>query len=256
MGPVPELYHLPGFHEPFSAISHLLGAVVFLVLGFLLLWRGRGDTARLIFLGVYAGSCVLLLSMSAVFHMVERVGPAHRVMERLDHGAIFLLIAGSFTPAHGLLFRGRLRWGPLLFIWAAALAGVTLKTVFFDDLAEWLGLTLYLTLGWCGVLSVALLARRYSVAFVTPLVLGGLAYSAGAVTEFLGWPVLIPGVVQAHEVFHVAVLTGAGLHWWFIWQFATGKTRVPERSSRRKDGLAGTGANGDVGQEADLTQLP
>ena len=107
----PPLYHLPGFHEPFSAISHLFGAGLFLVLGFLLLRRGWGDTARLIFLGVYAVSCVLLLSMSAVFHMVVRGGPAHRVMERLDHGAIFILIAGTFTPGHGLLFRGPLRWG-------------------------------------------------------------------------------------------------------------------------------------------------
>ena len=231
LGHVPELYHLPGFYEPFSAISHLLGAGVFLVLGLLLLRRGRGNTARLIFLGVYSASCVLLLSMSGVYHMVARSGPAHRVMERLDHGAIFILIAGSFTPAHGLLFRGRLRWGPLLFIWAAAIAGVTLKTVFFDDLAEWLGLTLYLTLGWCGVLSVALLGRHYSMAFIAPLVLGGLAYSAGAVAEFLGWPVLIPGVVHAHEVFHVAVLAGAGLHWWFIWGFATGTAGVPERQA-------------------------
>jgi len=230
LGQVPELYHLPGFHEPFSAISHLFGAGLFVVLGFLLFRRGRGDTARLIFLGVYAVSCVLLLSMSAVFHMVVRGGPAHRVMERLDHGAIFILIAGTFTPGHGLLFRGPLRWGPLLLVWVAALAGVTLKTVFFDDLAEWLGLTFYLALGWCGVVSVALLGRRYSAAFVAPLLLGGLAYSAGAVAEFLGWPVLVPGVIHAHEVFHVAVLTGACFHWWFVWQFATGETRVPMRT--------------------------
>src|SRR5262249_24159331 len=97
-----ELYHLPGFHEPFSAISHLLGAVVFFLLGLLLLQRGRGNRTRLIYLSVFVASYVFLFSMSGVYHMMVRGGTAHRVMERLDHGAIFVLIAGTFTPAHGL----------------------------------------------------------------------------------------------------------------------------------------------------------
>ena len=109
-----ELYHLPGFHEPFSAISHLFGALLFLALGVPLLLRGRGSFARVFYLGVYTFSCVLLFSMSGVYHMMVRGGTAHRVIERLDHGAIFILIAGTFTPAHGILFRGWLRWGPLV----------------------------------------------------------------------------------------------------------------------------------------------
>jgi len=135
-GQAPELYHLPGFHEPFSAISHLLGAVVFLFLGIRLLQRGRGDRARLIFLGIYVGAGVFLLSMSGVYHMMVRGAMASRVMARLDHGAIFILIAASFTPAHGLLFRGALRWGPLVLVWIGAITGITLKTIFFDNLAE------------------------------------------------------------------------------------------------------------------------
>jgi channel protein (hemolysin III family) len=229
--PGPELRHLPGFYEPLSAASHLLGAAVFLVLGLFLLRRGRGDPARLAFLGVYAGSCVLLFSMSGVYHMMSRGGPAHRVLGRLDHSAIFVLIAGTFTPAHGLLFRGWLRWGPLALVWAAAAAGVTLKTVFFDETAEWLGLSLYLTLGWLGAGTAVLLARRFGFAFIRPLLSGGLAYTAGGLMEFLGWPVLLPGVVHAHEVFHLAVLAGAFCHWRFIWQFATGAVPAPESPS-------------------------
>jgi channel protein (hemolysin III family) len=221
-GQLAELYHLPGFHDPFSAISHLAGAVVFLVLGGLLMRRGRGDPARLAFLGVYTVSGVFLLSMSAVYHMMMRGGTARQVFERLDHSAIFVLIAGTFTPAHGLLFRGWRRWGPLLLIWAAAITGITLKSIFLHGLAEGLGLTSYLALGWVGVLSALSLWRRYGFAFVEPLVLGGAAYSVGGVLEYLGWPVLIPGVVHAHEVFHLAVLVGVFCHWCFIWQFAAG----------------------------------
>lgn len=225
-GQVPELYHLPGFHEPFSAISHLFGAVVFLVLGGRLLQRGRGDRHRLLFLGVYAVSCVLLFSLSGLYHMMVRGGTAHRVLELLDHGAIFVLIAGTYTPMHGLLFQGPLRWGPLFLIWAAAITGIILKTVFFDDLAEFFGVALYLTLGWCGAASAILLGRRYGFAFIKPLLWGGAAYSVAAVVQFVGWLVVIPGVIHSHEVCHLAVLTGAFLHWLFVWQFAAGEPSV------------------------------
>jgi channel protein (hemolysin III family) len=222
-----QLYHLPGFHEPFSAISHLIGAVAFSVLGVRLLQRCRVDNISLAFLGIYAVSCVLLFSLSGVYHMVVRGGAAHRVIERLDHGAIFVLIAGTFTPVHGLLFRGLFRWVPLLLIWAVALAGITLKTVFFDDLAEWVGFSSYLLLGWFGVPSIIFLARRHGVALIKPLMLGGLAYTVGGVMDFFGWLVVVPGVVHAHEVFHLAVLVGAWFHWCFVWQLAAGEISAP-----------------------------
>jgi channel protein (hemolysin III family) len=222
----PALHHLPGFHEPFSAMSHLLGAGIFLILGCLLLLRGRRNPSGLIYLGIYAVSVVLLLSMSGVYHVMVRGGAAHRVLERLDHGAIFVLIAGTYTPALGILFRGWLRWGPLVVIWAAAVAGVTLKTVFLDDLAPWLGLTIYLAMGWFGIFSGVLLARRYGFNFVKPLLWGGLAYSVGGVIDLLQWWIVIPGVIHPHELFHVAVLMGAFWHWLFVWQFARGEQSV------------------------------
>src|SRR5262245_20522591 len=220
-----DLYPLPGFYDPVSALSHLLGAVVFALLTPALLRRGRGDPARVAFLGVFAFACVFLLSMSAVYHMLPRGTGGRSVMERLDHGAIFVLIAGTFTPAHGILFRGAARWGPLLLIWAAAITGITLKTVFFSSLAEWLGLTFYLSLGWVGAFSAGVLWWRYGLGFLAPLLWGALAYTVGSVLEFLswGWLWFIPGVVGPHELFHLAVLAGAGCHWYWVWRFAPGE---------------------------------
>lgn len=236
-GSIFDLYHLPGFYEPFSAISHLAGAVVFLVLGLLLLWRGRGDRARLIYLGVYVFSCVFLLAMSGVYHMMVRPGTARIVMERLDHGAIFVLIAGTFTPAHGILFRGWQRWAPLLVIWTAAVTGITLKVIFFDDLPEWLGLGLYITLGWLGTFAGVLLARRYGFAFIAPLMAGGVAYTLGGLLEHWHWPIIVPYVIHPHEVFHVAVLVGIFCHWFFIWQFAAGPPRPAENDHGDRERL-------------------
>jgi channel protein (hemolysin III family) len=225
---------LPGFHEPFSSISHLLGAAVFLGLGCLLLRRGRGSTRRLIFLGIYVASCVLLLSMSGVYHMLGP-GDGRQVLARLDHGAIFIFIAGTFTPVHGILFRGWLRWGPLFLIWGAAITAITFTTIFYAELPYWFGLICYLTLGWQGVASGTLLAYRYSFAFIKPLVLGGVAYSVGAITDYCRWPVIIPGVIHEHEVFHLAVLLGALYHGLFVWQIARGADSLRHRERVKTD---------------------
>src|SRR6266404_6193089 len=116
-----DLHSLPGFHDPVSAITHLLGAVVFLVLGYRLVLHAWGRWDRVAFLAVFGFANVFLFTMSALYHMMEFGGTARAVMERLDHGAIFVLIAGTFTPAHGILFRGVGRWGFLLLIWTAAI---------------------------------------------------------------------------------------------------------------------------------------
>ena len=235
-------FRLTGLYDPVSALSHLAGAAVFVVLGCLLLRRGRGDAARLAFLGVYAVACVFLLLMSGTYHMTAPGSPLHQVLLRLDHGAIFVLIAGTFTPIHGLLFRGILRWAPLAFIWAAAAAGVVLKTAYFNTFAEWVGLAFYVTLGWLGAASGILLWRRYGFTFIRPLLMGGVAYSVGAAFDFLRQPVLIPGVVHAHELFHLAVLAGALLHWRFVWTFAGGVPTSPPPSAELRDRRARHGS--------------
>jgi channel protein (hemolysin III family) len=229
---VPELTHLPGFYEPCSAISHLFGAGLFLFLGALLLRRGWGDRGRLILLGIYAVSCVLLLSLSGVYHMMERGSTARVVMERLDHAAIFVLIAGTATPAHGLLLHGLWRWAMLFFTWTVAITGITIKTIFFHYVPEWLGLSCYLGFGWIGFFSAIHLGRLHGFGFIKPLLLGGVVYSVGASLEYFGWLVFIPGMVHPHEVFHLAVLAAALLHWLFIWQFATGEIYICWPASR------------------------
>jgi channel protein (hemolysin III family) len=223
-----------GFADPVSSLSHLFGAVLFLPLGLLLLRLGRGDSRRLIYLGIYIFSVVFLLTMSGVYHMLPRHSAGSEIMVRLDHAAIFVMIAGGFTPAHGILFRYSGRWGMLTLIWGLALAGVAFKVIFFNSIPETLGLALYLGLGWIGFLSGGVLWRRFGGAFVQPLLFGGLLYSAGALLMYFNWPVLISGVVGPHEVFHGFVLAGAFLHWRFNCQFADGTIppeveRLPQR---------------------------
>jgi channel protein (hemolysin III family) len=207
---------IPGFSDPVSSLTHLAGAAVFALLSAFLIARGRGDARRVISLAVFAFSCVLLLSFSGVYHLLSPGTAARSVLMRLDHAAIFVLIAGSFTPVHVILLRGLWHWHLLAWIWLAAITGLVLKTVYFDATPQWLGLLMYLGLGWLGLISTVALARRAGVRFVLPLVWGALAYSIGAVAEFLRWPVLVAGIVGPHEVFHLAVLAGISFHWAFV----------------------------------------
>jgi channel protein (hemolysin III family) len=214
---------IPGFSDPVSSLTHLTAAVVFAILGPFLVARGSGGALRVISLAVFVLSCVLLLSLSGVYHLLTPETAARGVLLRLDHAAIFVLIAGSFTPVHAILLRDRWHWHLLAWIWGAAIAGLTLKTVYFDAVPPWLGLMMYLGLGWLGLISTIALARRFGVRFVLPLVWGALAYTVGAVAEFVGWPVLVAGVVGPHEIFHLAVLAGISFHWAFIRGIATGQ---------------------------------
>lgn len=221
-----SLLSIPGFADPFSSLSHLLAAGVFAVLAVPLVIRGvrtadeGSRNGREISLSIFAASAVFLLSMSGVFHLLSFGGAPRAVLQRMDHAAIFVLIAGTFTPIHVILFRGVLRWGPLALIWLCAVLGVTLKSVYFTSTPPLVGLALYLAMGWAGILPIFVLWRRKGLRFVRSLLIGGLAYTAGAVAEGIEPPALIEGVIRAHEIFHVAVIVGLGFHWRFIWRVA------------------------------------
>jgi channel protein (hemolysin III family) len=226
-----EVIPITGFSDPVSSLSHLLGALAFLCLSVVLLGHRRGHWARSACLAVFALASVLLPAISGTYHLLTPDTVGRDVMQRLDHAAIFYLIAGTFTPVHGLLFKGFWRWGMLTLIWVLAIASITIKSIFFTSIGELLGLSMYLGLGWLGLISSVLLVRRYGFRFTRFLIYGGLAYTAGAVLEFLRWPVLIEGVLGPHELFHVAVLIGLGYHWRFIYDLSGGRSSAPPPAS-------------------------
>jgi len=214
------IYAIPGFSEPFSSLSHLLAAGIFLGIGIWLVRHGRGHAGRVASLVIFIFTAVFLLAMSGVFHLLEPGSTGRMVLQRLDHAGIFLLIAGTYTPVHFILFTGWWRWGMLFIIWSLAITSLTLKTIFFNDIAEWLGLTFYLGLGWFGAVSGFLLYQRHGYQYIKPLIYGALAYTIGALMEFARSPELIPGIIGPHELFHVAVLFGIGYHFAFVFRFA------------------------------------
>jgi len=184
---VPTILSIPGFAEPFSSLSHLLGAVMFALLSICLLKRGAGDTGRMISLAVFCFGSVFLLSASGFYHLFgPNGGIAGSVMRRLDHAAIFILIACTYTPPHIILFRGWLRWGMLLLIWSIAAIFITLKMIYFEDMPKHLGLALYLGMGWIGIGPAVVVWRRYGFHFIQPIFWGGPIRSALSSTALVG----------------------------------------------------------------------
>jgi predicted membrane channel-forming protein YqfA (hemolysin III family) len=190
-----RIIEIPGFSEPFSSMSHLLAAGIFLILGTILVFRHRHSSLRVIGLVIFITGVIFTLAMSGVFHLLTPGSTSREVLQRLDHAGIFFLIAASFTPLHLLLFKGIARWGILVLVWTCAITGLTLKSIYFNDIPEWLGLTLQ---------------------FIKPLLYGSLAYTFGALIDFTQTPILIAGVLGPHELFHVGILFGVGFHWAFV----------------------------------------
>lgn len=221
-----QIIAIPGFSEPFSSWSHLLAAGAACA-GLFFLWhKGRGNSTRLFSLVVYSVTLMFLFSMSGVYHLLQPDLTPRMVFQRLDHAAIWVLIAGTFTPVHMILFRGAWRWGVLFSVWTIAVTGMVLEVVFFTSIPHWLGIGFYLALGWVGVLTSWRFHKTFADKSIRLLWQGGLYYSIGAVFELAGWPELVPGVVGPHEIFHVFVVLGAWSHWRFVYTWAHYPTKT------------------------------
>lgn len=205
---------------------HLLVAGVTLIVGARLVRSGRSPAERWA-LGAFALAATILFAVSGTYHLLDADGAGRAVLQRIDHAAIFLMIAGTFTAIHGVAFRdGWRRWFVTL-VWTLAITALTLKTIFFENMSERAGLALYLGLGWVGVLSAAVLWKRRGWRGVRWLFGGGLAYSIGAAYDFAAGPTWIEGVLGAHEVFHITVVIGAWMHFECVRSLMVGDAARP-----------------------------
>lgn len=163
------------------------------------------DGIRLVGAGVFAGSAAAMLGASALYHRVTWGARARAWMRRVDHAGIYLLIAGTYTPVGLLSLQGGLQRVVLGVAWGGAAAAIVAKVCWVHS-PKWLSAVFGIALGWVGVAAMPQLARTTGIAAVVLLVVGGLAYTAGAVVYARGRPDPFPSVFGYHEVFHVLTL--------------------------------------------------
>ena len=193
-------------------VTHQWAFFVFVVLGVVLVATappGRGTLAA----SIYAACVVLLFGTSALYHRVTwRSDAARRWMRRLDHSAIFLLIAGTYTPFALLVLDGTLAEIVLAVIWVGAVGGIVLKLLWIDA-PKWLAAVIYVGLGWVAVAVIPDLVSEVGVTASVMVGVGGLLYTVGAVIYALRRPDPIPTVFGYHEVFHALVIAAAALQY-------------------------------------------
>jgi hemolysin III len=199
------------FREPFNGLSHLGGAIAaFVGLSGLLAsgWIGVGTLVSLL---VYGLSLIAMFSASAAYHLAKGKPSSLIILRKLDHAAIFLLIAGTYTPfcLNGLA--GFLQWGLLMLIWGIALVGIFMK-IFYVGAPRWLNAGIYVIMGWLGVFAAPQLAANLPVDTMRWLLIGGVTYTLGAIVYALKLFNFVPGKFGFHEVWHVFVLLGALAH--------------------------------------------
>ena len=219
-GATPSLLSILGC-QPISSWSHLIAAGFAFAAAVPLVRLGRGCSIRMLALSVYVSCVIAALAISGTYHSFN-YGEAERVFwQRVDHYAIWALIAGTFTAIHGTMYKGFWRTGILAITWGYAAIGIALQVLWFDTFSGNLGLVLYLGLGWMGLASIFKLGRQLGFASVMPFIYSGIFFSVGAILEVMKWPILITDWVGAHEIFHFAVIVGVSLNWLFVRKLLT-----------------------------------
>lgn len=192
--------------EKFNAWSHLTGAVLAAIgaVWLLALASSTGDLWKIVAVAIYGVTLLLLYSISTLYHSMR--GPAKRVMQKLDHLSIYLLIAGSYTPFCLITLRGPWGWTLFGIVWGLALIGM-LQEIKPRSEARVLSLIIYAVMGWIVLVAVKPLIAALGMTGFKWLAAGGVLYTVGIIffaydSRFRHW----------HGIWHLFVMAGSLLH--------------------------------------------
>ena len=192
--------------EKFNAWSHLIGTVLAAIgaVWLLVLASSTGDLWKIVAVAIYGVTLLLLYSISTLYHSMR--GPAKRVMQKLDHLSIYLLIAGSYTPFCLVTLRGPWGWTLFGIVWSLALIGM-LQEIKHRSEARVLSLIIYAVMGWIVLVAVKPLIAALGMTGFKWLAAGGVLYTVGIIffaydSRFRHW----------HGIWHLFVMAGSLLH--------------------------------------------
>ena len=169
---------------------------------------GRGRIGAL----VYAVGLVALFGVSGAYHRLRWSDARRRLMQKLDHGTIFVMIAGSYTPVCLMALEGWASWTMLAVAWAGATAGFVVALTGTGRVARIVRGTLYITLGWAAVIAVPSMWSSLSILELVLIAVGGVLFTIGAVFLLTRWPDPFPRVFGYHEVWHLLVVAAVACH--------------------------------------------
>jgi hemolysin III len=197
--------------EPVNSLTHAIGALLALIGMIWLIWMARDFPGRAIALAVFGTSMVLLYTASSVMHFYKGSETILHRLNQMDHAAIYLLIAGSYTPFTYtfMVDAPYWRWGMLILIWSLAVIGVVLKLGF--NMYGHVSTLFYVLMGWVAVFAIPQWIQLGHTAPMILIAAGGVVYTIGAVIFALRRPNFHQHFGH-HELWHLFVMGGSACH--------------------------------------------
>ena len=189
-----------------------LGAFPLVVVAGIVLVAMAPDTRARIACGIFILAAAVLFGTSALYHRGHWSPKNEKLLKRLDHSNIFVIIAGSYTPFAVLLLPQAQASTLLWVVWAGALAGVAFR-VFWVGAPRWLYTPAYIALGWTAVFYLPDFLVRGGVAVLTLVVVGGVLYTLGGIVYGIKRPNPLPKTFGFHEVFHALTVVAFTVHY-------------------------------------------
>lgn len=209
--------------EPINSMSHMIG-VLLSIAGLVILIMKTAEAqsvVQMLAVLIFGISLIALYSSSMIYHWVTAKAEVIRVLRKVDHCMIYVLIAGTYTPVCLLSLKGGLGIALLITVWSLAVLGIILKLVWFDA-PRWLYTGFYLLLGWISIFFIYPISKALPGTGLFLLILGGILYSAGAAFYAIKPQKLRVWKLGFHEVFHLFILAGSITHYLFIYHYVLG----------------------------------
>lgn len=206
MGKSSETVFYPPLEEKINVISHGIGIVLSLIAFILLMVKSTfdGNYTHIISYIIYGISLIILYSASTIYHN-SKTEKIRKKLNVFDHAAIYILIAGTYTPYALITLSGKIGWIIFIVIWCIAIIGVGLK-LFFIGRFKVLSTVMYVLMGWLMIFAIKPMINNLSTEGLIWLLIGGISYTIGALLYS------IKKIKFNHAIFHIFVLIGSITH--------------------------------------------
>lgn len=208
------------FREPVSGLTHLFGVFISAV-GLLVLLNislALNNTRDMAVSCVFGISLILLYSASSIYHLTMASEKVIKILRRVDHSMIYVLIAGSYTPVCLITLKGKIGYSIFAMIWALTILGILIKNFWFNA-PRWLSTAFYIVMGWLVVVAIYPMSKVMPAAGIMWLILGGVSYTVGGLIYAFKYPKINNKYFGFHEIFHIFVLMGSFCHYWFVLKY-------------------------------------
>jgi hemolysin III len=208
--------------DPGSAMTHFIGTLMaaFAATPLLIKAAQKPSPVHLISLGVFILSMILLYVASTIYHTINSSSKVNRRLKKFDHMAIYVLIAGTYTPICMIALGGKVGYTLLILIWSLAIAGI-IVTGIWVHCPKWFSSVIYITMGWTCVLAFTQIINSLPAAAFQWLLAGGIIYTIGGVIYALKLPIFNSKhkYFGSHEIFHLFVMAGSLCHFILMYNY-------------------------------------